>query len=268
MTFIQRTLFVLAIAGLMAPAAYAADVAATVNGKPIKQSLVDFILKDAPKGQAPDDNAKSMVVNKLVSQELLIQEAQKAGMDKRPDYLMSRDLMTRELLVRTYLQDYVKKNPIDEASIRAEYDKLKAQMGDKEYNAQHILVKTEQEAKDIVARLDKGEDFGKIAKEKSQDPGSKDKGGDLGWFSPAGMVKPFADAVEALQKGKYTTTPVQTQFGWHVIKLVDTRASQPPAYDKVKDRIAQDLQQRQLAKLVSDLRAKAKVVDNSAAKTK
>ena len=266
MTFTQRTLIALAIAGLMAPAAYAADPA-TVNGKPIKQSLVDFILKDAPKAQAGDD-AKAAVVNKLIAQELLIQEAQKAGLDKRADYITSHDLMTRELLVRTYLQDYVKKNPVDEASIKAEYDKLKAQMGDKEYSAQHILVKTEQEAKDIVARLDKGEDFGKIAKEKSQDPGSKEKGGDLGWFAPAGMVKPFADAVAALQKGKYTAAPVQSQFGWHVIKLNDTRASQPPAYEKVKDGIQQDLQQLQLGKLVNDLRAKAKIVDNSAATPK
>ena len=262
MTFTQRTLIALAIAGLITPAAFAADPA-TVNGKPIKQSLVDYILKDAPKGQV-DDNAKTAVVNKLISQELLIQEAQKAGMDKRADYITSHELMTRELLVRTYLQDFVKKNPIDEASIKAEYDKLKAQMGDKEYNAQHILVKTEQEAKDIIARLDKGEDFGKIAKEKSQDPGSKEKNGDLGWFSPAGMVKPFADAVIALQKGKYTAAPVQSQFGWHVIKLNDTRASQPPAYEKVKDGIQQDLQQRQLGKLVNDLRAKAKIVDNTA----
>lgn len=267
MTFTQRTLIALAIAGLSMPAAFAADTAATVNGKPIKQSLVDFILKDAPKSQGSDE-AKTNVVNKLIAQELLIQEAQKGGLDKRPEYITSHELMTRELLVRTYLQEYVKKNPIDEATIKGEYDKLKAQMGDKEYSAQHILVKTEQEAKDIIGRLDKGEDFAKIAKEKSQDPGSKEKGGDLGWFAPAGMVKPFADAVAGLQKGKYTASPVQSQFGWHVIKLNDTRASQPPAYEKVKDGIQQDLQQRQLAKLVSDLRAKAKVIDNSAAKAK
>jgi peptidyl-prolyl cis-trans isomerase C len=260
-----RTLIAAVIAGLMIPAAYAADTAATVNGKPIKQSLVDFILKDA-KGPV-DDNTKTQVVNKLIAQELLIQEAQKAGIDKRADYVASHDLMSRELLVRTYVQDYVKKNPIDEASIKAEYDKLKAQMGDKEYSAQHILVKSEQDAKDIIAQLDKGADFAKIAKDKSQDPGSKDKGGDLGWFSPAGMVKPFADAVVGLQKGKYTSTPVQSQFGWHVIKLNDVRPSQPPAYDKVKDNIQQELQQRQLSKLVGDLRAKAKIVDN-ASKTK
>jgi peptidyl-prolyl cis-trans isomerase C len=265
MTFTQRTLIALAVAGVFASAAQAADPAATVNGKPIKQSLVDYVLKDAPKGQV-NDNAKSAVLNKLISQELLIQEAQKAGMDKRADYIASQELMTRELLVRTYLQDYVKKNPVDEASIKAEYDKLKTQMGDKEYSAQHVLVKTEQEAKDIVARLDKGEDFAKIAKEKSQDPGSKDKGGDLGWFAPAGMVKPFADAVQGLQKGKYTEAPVQSQFGWHVIKLNDTRASQPPAYEKVKDGIQQELQQRQLAKLVNDLRSKAKIVENPKAK--
>ncbi len=241
--------------------AYAADT--TVNGKPIKQSLFDYIIKDATaRGQKVDDNVRALVMNKLVSSELIVQEAQKSGMDKQTDFLAKQELMARELLVNTYLQDYIKKNPIDDAALKAEYDKFKAAIGDKEYKASHILVKTEQEAKDVIAQLAKGGDFAKIAKDKSLDS-SKDKGGDLGWFSPANMVRPFSDAVMKLQKGLYTTVPVQTQFGWHVIKLDDSRTAQPPAFDKVKDEIRNNLQKQQLEKLVADLRAKAKIVDGS-----
>ncbi len=132
-------------------------------------------------------------------------------------------------------------------------------MGDKEYNARHILVKTEAEANDILAQLKKGTDFAKLAKEKSLDPGSKEKGGDLGWFSPAGMVKPFSDAVVGLKKGELSATPIQTQFGWHVIKMVDSRATQVPAYDKVKEGLELTLQQRKLEKMMLGLKDKAKI---------
>lgn len=268
MTSLKRSLLVIAATILLLPAAQAADpAAATVNGKPIKQSLVDFILKDAgARGQKVDDSTKAMVVSKLISQELVYQEAQKAGVDKQADYQAREDLMRRELMINAYLQDYMKKNPIDEAAIKAEYDKFKTQLGDKEFSARHILVKTEAEARDVIAQLGKGGDFAKLAKEKSQDPGSKDKGGDLGWFAPTAMVKPFSEAIGKLQKGRYTSDPVQTQFGWHVIKLEDTRDLQPPAYDKVKENIQKDLQQKQLEKLLADLRGKAKIVENPTAK--
>jgi peptidyl-prolyl cis-trans isomerase C len=262
MRFIPQILATLLLAGATITA-QAAD-AASVNGKPIKQSLVDYIVKDATaRGQKVDDNTHSIIVNKLISNEVIYQEAQKAGFDKQADYIAKEDLMTRELLVNTYLQDYIKKNPIDDATLKAEYDKYKTQMGDKEYKASHILVKTEQEAKDVVAQLSKGGNFASIAKDKSLDPGSKEKGGDLGWFPPAAMVKPFSDAVSRLQKGLYTTVPVQTQFGWHVIRLEDIRDAQPPAFDKVKDDLRNNLQKQQLEKLVMDLRSKAKIVDNT-----
>ena len=252
------------------PAAQAADAAvATVNGKVIKQSLVDYISKDATeRGQKVDDNVRDVIVNKLVSSELILQEAQRIGLDKSADFLAKEELSRRELLVNTFLQDYLKKNPVSEADTKAAYDKYKSELGDKEYSARHILVATEAEAKDIIAQLNKGGDFAKIAKEKSKDPGSKEKGGDLGWFPLGGMVKPFSDAVQSLKKGGLTATPVQTQFGWHVIKLEDTRDAQPPAYDKVKEGLQKQLQQRDLEKLLTDLRAKAKIVDNSKAAKK
>ena len=254
----------------MLPLAQAADAAvATVNGKPIKQSLLDFIVKDAgSRGQKIDDSTRSIIVSKLISNELVYQEAQHQGLDKQSDFIAREELARRELLVNAYLQDYLKKNPVSEADIKSAYEKFKTEVGDKEYSARHILVASEAEAKDIIAQLAKGGDFAKIAKEKSKDTGSKDKGGDLGWFSPGGMVKSFGDAVVKLQKGLYTTVPVQTQFGWHVIKLEDIRDAQPPTYDKVKDNLQKQLQQRQLEKLLTDLRAKAKIVDNSATPAK
>lgn len=256
---LTQTLIATAILSF-ASGAFAADSVATVNGKPIKQSVYDYIAKDATaRGQKVDAPVKEAIINKLVDSEIVYQEAQKLGLDKQPDYLAREELARRELLTSAFLQDYVKKNPISDADTKAAYEQYKKAYGEKEYSARHILVKTEAEAKDIIAQLNKGGDFAKIAKDKSLDPGSKDKGGDLGWFSPATMVKPFSDAVAGLQKGAVTATPVQTQFGWHVIKLVDTRTAQPLSYDKVKDGLQKNLQQRNLEKLMADLRSKAKI---------
>jgi peptidyl-prolyl cis-trans isomerase C len=253
------TLIALAILS-MAPSAYAADTLATVNGKAIKQSIYDYIAKDATaRGQKVDSQVKQAITNKLIDSELVYQEAQKLSLDKQADYLAREELSRRELLTSMYLQDFVKKNPISESETKAAYEEYKKAYGDKEYSARHILVKTESEAKDIIAQLGKGGDFAKIAKEKSLDPGSKEKGGDLGWFSPASMVKPFSDVAINLQKGSISSNPVQTQFGWHVIKLIDTRTAQPLPYDKVKDGIQKNLQQRNLEKMMAELRTKAKI---------
>ena len=239
---------------------FAADSVATVNGKAIKQSWVDYIMKDAAaRGQKPSDGMKNAIINELVGSELAYQEAIKQGIDKLPDYQINQELTQRKLLVNIFLADFMKKNAVTEADTKAAYEQYKKELGDKEFNARHILVKTEAEAKDILAQVNKGADFAKLAKEKSLDPGSKEKGGDLGWFSPAGMVKPFSDAVSNLKKGEVTAAPVQTQFGWHVIKLVDTRATQVPSYDKVKDGLERTLQQRKLEKMMLDLKAKAKI---------
>ena len=264
---LNKSLAAALLMGTISFQAMAADNVATVNGKPIKQSLYDYIVKEAnARGQNIDENTRKVIVDKLIASELVFQEAQRQGIDKHPDYLAKQELTNRELLVNTYLQDYLKKNPVSEADIKAAYDKYKTEVGNKEYSARHILVATEAEAKDIITQLGKGADFAKLAKEKSLDPGSKEKGGDLGWFSLGSMVKQFSEAVTKLPKGSYTQTPIQTQFGWHVIKLENSRDLQPPAYEKVKEGLQKQLQQRQLEKLLSDLRSKAKIVDGSAPK--
>ncbi|HQN65752.1 MAG TPA: peptidylprolyl isomerase [Methylophilus sp.] len=253
------SLFALSALSFTASAS-AADAPATVNGKPIKQIWVDYITKDAiARGQKPGDGLKNAIINELVGAELALQEAQRLGMDKSQDYLVSSELSNRKILVNMFLQEQMKKNPITDADTKAAYEQYKKELGEKEFNAKHILVKTEAEAKDIIAQLGKGGDFAKLAKEKSLDPGSKEKGGDLGWFSPAGMVKPFSDAVTSMKKGDVSATPVQTQFGWHVIKMVDSRATQVPPYEKVKDGLERTLQQRKLEKIMLDLKNKAKI---------
>lgn len=263
-------LFLIASFVLISYTAIAAEpVIVTVNGKPIKQSMLDFIIKDANEhGQKVDDNVKEVIISKLISSELLLQEATKAGIDKKPEYQMREELARRELLVSAYLQDYVKNHPVSESDTKAAYEKFKQELGDKEYKASHILLASETEAKDVIAQINKGADFGKIAKEKSRDPGSKEKNGDLGWFSLSGMVKPFSEAVGKLQKGSLTSDPVQTQFGWHVIKLEDARDLKAPPYEKVKESLQKQLAKRQLEKMMVDLRAKATIVDNNKNKTR
>lgn len=256
---ISRTLITL-LALTFAPVAMSASSIATVNGKPINKSIYDFIIKDAANnGKKVDDQVKQAVTNKLIDSEIVYQAAQKKGLDKSAEYIAREELARRELLTAAYLKDFMAKHPISDAAVKAEYENYKKAIGNKEYKAKHILVKTEAEAKAVITKLAKGSSFDKLAKEKSLDPGSKDKGGDLGWFSPATMVKPFSAAVAKLAKGKYTQTPVQSQFGWHVIQLTDSRKSTPMAYDKVKDGLKKQLQQKKLSAQLADLRSKAKV---------
>ena len=260
-SFIKTFVFVLLIQlGILAQAA---DLNITVNGKPIKKNLYDFIVKDlASRGQKTDDNLNNMIVDRMIAMELINQEAEKTGLSKDINYLLKEELARKEMLYNTFLQNYVQKNLISESDIKNAYEQYKKDLGSQEFNAKHILLASEQEAKDVIAELNKGGNFNKIAKDKSKDTGSKDKGGDLGWFPANSMVKPFAEALTSLKKGNVTTIPVQTQFGWHVIKLEDTRALQAPEFDKVKEGLAKTLQQKQLDKLVLDLKAKAKIVDN------
>ncbi len=232
---------------------------ATVNGVAIPQARFDFLVKQSTAQGQPDtpELQKSLREN-LIVQEIISQEAAKKGLDKNSDIALQMDLAKQNVLVRAYIQDYLKSHPVSDDALKAEYDKIKVQMGDKEYKARHILVEKQEEAKDIIARLKKGEKFEKLA-EKSKDPGSKANGGDLGWNSPATFVKPFSDALVKLQKGKFTTEPLQTQFGWHVIQLEDVRETKPPAFELVKHNLSQRLQQQQIDKMIVDVKAKAKV---------
>ncbi|MHB1292272.1 MAG: peptidylprolyl isomerase [Sulfuricella sp.] len=253
-----------------APAASAVSTAAiaTVNGAPISQARFDFLLQQSQQQGQPDSpEVRKSLREKLIVEEVVAQEAAKKGMDKLADVNTQIDLARQTILIRAYLQDFIKNNPLGDDVLKAEYDKIKSQMGDKEYHARHILVETEAEAKDIIAKLKKGEKFEKLA-EKSKDPGSKAKGGDLGWAAPSNFVPEFSAAMTQLQKGKYTTEAVKSQFGWHIIKLEDSRAMQAPPFDEVKQNLRQRAQQQQIDKMISDLRAKAKVEETGVTEKK
>jgi peptidyl-prolyl cis-trans isomerase C len=243
-----------------APVAHAQSVAATVNGVPISQARVDQIVAErVAQGQPDSPQLRQSVKDSLITQEVVAQEAIKQGVEKQPEVATRLELARQNVLIRSYLDDFFKKHPISDEAIKKEYEKLKTQMGDKEYKARHILVETEAEAKKLIADIKAGASFDKLAQEKSKDPGSGANGGDLGWSVPASYVKPFSDALTKLQKGQMTQQPVQTQFGWHVIKLDDTRPLTVPPLEDVKDNIKQQLQQQELQKLIAQLRTKAKV---------
>ena len=240
-----------------APAA--SNKVATVNGVAIPKSRVDAIVKErAQQGMPDNEEMRKAIRDELINREIIVQEANRRGLTKNADMQSQIDMARQAVIVRAFLQDFVKAHPVTDEVIKAEYEKVKGQMGSKEYKARHILVEKEAEAKDIVAKIKKGEKFEELAKV-SMDPGSKDKGGDLDWNTPASYVKEFSDALTKLEKGKYTEVPVKSQFGFHVIQLDDVRDVKFPGLDEVKAGLQQRLQQQQLEKAVADLRAKAKV---------
>ena len=238
----------------------AADPVAKVNGTAIPQSRLDAMLKGATaQGQPESPELRNRVRDELITREILMQEAAKKGTDKTADVLNQIEIQRQSLIIQTFLNDYVRSNPVSDEDLRKEYDSAKAAAGAKEYKARHILVKEEAEAKQIIAQLKKGGNFEKIAAEKSEDTGSKSRGGDLDWASPARYVKPFSDALVKLKKGQITDTPVQSPFGWHIIRLDDERATKLPPFEDVKNNIQQQLQQQVVQKLIADLRSKAKI---------
>jgi peptidyl-prolyl cis-trans isomerase C len=249
----------LAMTAMVALPSFAQNVA-TVNGKPIPAAKVDQVVKQVvAQGKATDSPQLREAIKKdLIGREVLIQEADKQGIGARPDVKNSIDNARQSIIINAMLADYIKKNPVKDADIKAEYDKFKAQVGDKEYHARHILVENEADAKAIIAKLKGGAKFEDLAKQ-SKDPGSAQNGGDLDWASPASFVPEFSKAMTSLQKGQITETPVKTQYGYHVIKLDDTRTAKIPPLEEVKQQVAEQLQQRKLAAFREELMKKAKI---------
>lgn len=246
------------MSALVAAPAFAQNVA-TVNGKPIPAAKVDqFVKQVVAQGKQTDSpQLREAIKKELISREIMIQEADRQGVANRPDVKMALENARQSIVINAMLQDYLKKNPVKDADIKAEYDKIKLQMGDKEYHARHILVGTEEEAKAIIAKLKGGAKFEELAKQ-SKD-GSAANGGDLDWAAPGSYVPEFSAALVKLNKGQITDTPVKTQFGYHVIKLEDTRPTKLPALEEIKQQVAEQVQQRRVASYREELAKKAKV---------
>jgi peptidyl-prolyl cis-trans isomerase C len=253
----------IALAAALAPLAVQAQNVAVVNGKPVPKARVDTIVSQVQKQaasrnqQVPPDLEK-MVRDKVVTDEILSQEAERRGLGASPEFKAQMELARQAILIGMLAQDIDKKASVSDAEVQKEYDKFKAQASGTEYKARHILVEKEDEAKAIVAQLKAGAKFEDLAKKSSKDPGSAQNGGDLDFASPASYVPEFSQAMVALKKGEYTDTPVKTQFGYHIIKLEDTRAAQFPPLADVKPQIQQRLAQQKAAAFRDELRAKAK----------
>ena len=248
-----------AAAIILVPAAQAQ--VAKVNGVAIPQTRMDVVLKMLAANKQPDTpENRTRIREQLINQEIVSQEAVKKGLDKNPEIAAQLDLQRQETLANAFVQDYIKANPVTDEAMRKEFDqKIKPTIPAKEYKARHILVEKEDEAKDILLLLKKGGNFEKLAADKSKDPGSKARGGDLDWSAPGRYVKPFADALAKLKKGQTTDPAVQTDFGWHIIRLDDERSTKVPSFEEVKPKVQEMMQGQQIQKMLADIRAKAKV---------
>jgi peptidyl-prolyl cis-trans isomerase C len=234
-------------------------VAATVNGVPVSSGLLDLVIKQrASRTAVPEP--RDAVLDQLVKQFILAQEAEKLGLDKTPDVSNQIELTQKAILANAFVQNYTRTHPVSDDELKAAYEKFKAQAAGKEYKARHILVQDEADARAIVAKLKRNPQiFEALAKEKSKDTGSRDNGGELGWFDPRTMVPEFGEAVSKLAKGQFTDQPVKSKFGYHVILLEDVRDKQVPSIEQLKPALERQVTQANLSKLVDDLRAKAKV---------
>jgi len=246
-----------------ASAAPATKPVATVNGTAISREQFDFYLKNTA-GKAPTDltaEQRAAALDNLIGGELVAQEAEKEGLDKNSDTASWLTLSRMQILQQAGAENYLKDKKPTDAEVLAEYNMQLNSMPKSQYHARHILVATQDAAQKIIDQLKKGAKFEELAKRDSLDS-SKQQGGDLGWFSATNMVKPFADAVMALKKGEITPAPVQTQYGWHVIQLLDTRETPIPPLDQVKDRVTQIVQQKKFKAYQDDLLKTAKVEKN------
>lgn len=260
----KSTLSSFALAVMLAAALPAqAQNIAVVNGKPVPKARVDALLDQvrqqaAAQGQQLPPDLDQRARDKVVLDEIFLQEAEKRGLASSAEYKQQMEQARTSLLIQALFADYVKKNPVTDAEIQAEYDKYKAQASGTEYRARHILVEKEEEAKSLIAQIKGGAQFEEVAKKSSIDKGSGQNGGDLDFASPQSYVPEFSEAMVKLKKGEMTETPVKSQFGWHIIKLEDTREAQFPPLADVKPQIQQRLGQQKLAAFRDEIRAKAK----------
>lgn len=266
----MKRLAVFAAACVLAAPVYAANVA-TVNGQPLTQDQLDqFVKLLVSKGAQDSPELRAQVKEEMISRMVAVQAAKKAGIDNEPEIKQEVDIARQNILVRALMADYLKKHPITDAQVQAEYDKIKQeQAGRKEYKVRHILVKDEKTADQLTADIkSKKISFAAAAKKDSIDPGSGKNGGELGWGPASNYVPEFAKAVESLKKGQMTDKPVHTQFGWHIIQVEDSRPVKFPDLADVKTQIEQMLHQQALAKYQESLMnaAAIKSDDDTAAK--
>jgi len=241
-------------------AADTSKVLATVNGTPITQNFFEEYIKAVTgKGSSelPADQ-RAQALDNLIRARVLADQGSKEGTDKDAQTRALIELSRLNVLQQAQSERYLKDKPATEQESRAEYESQVSALPKQEYHARHILVATQSFAQKLIGELEKGGNFAEIAKRESMDA-SKTNGGDLGWFTPDRMVKPVADAVIALKPGQYTHTPVQTQYGWHIIRLEEERDVAAPLFDTVKQRLDQVVQAKKIKNYVDELMKTAKI---------
>lgn len=258
MTFKPARLLLALVAVASAPV-FAQNLA-VVNGKAIPSSRADEVVKQVvAQGQAQDTpQLRAAIKDDLIAREVLMQEAVKQGYDKKPEVREALDNARQSIVVNALAREYITKNPVTDAQIKAEYDKAKAATGDKEYHVRHILLTSEDEAKGVIAKIKGGAKFEDLAKQ-SKDTGTAGNGGDLDWVTPGDLPAEFSNGFVKLQKGAVTDVPVKTNAGFHVIKLDDTRPVKFPELDTVKPQIQEKLAQQKLRDYQEQMVKKAKV---------
>lgn len=254
-------IFLATVFGLTASVVIAAGKpVATVNGKNIDQKQYDQIVEilKSKNPQFDVETNRAAIINELVTREVMYQEAKKQKLDKIPDVAYVLEQQRIDTMTKALLRKFLDGTKVPDSELQKLYDEKIAKLDETEYKARHILLKTEDEAKAVIAELDAGKDFIELAKSKSTGP-SAQSGGDLGWFTSGRMVPQFSLAVSGMNKGTYSKSPIQTKFGWHVIKLEDTRKLEPPKFDAVKPQLLKSIQQQRMQEYLKKLRSKAKV---------
>ncbi|QWE19792.1 peptidylprolyl isomerase [Polynucleobacter sp. AP-Kolm-20A-A1] len=260
----KRQIFAISVlsASLMSSYSYAQN-AVIVNGKSIPKAQLDKLVQKS--GQPENPQVRDQAREMLVTRELILQEADKRGVIQNELVREQLEQARMSVLIAAVFEDYVAKEGVAEADLQAAYDSVKSQYTGKEYHVEHILVEKESDAKAIIAQLKSGANFEEIAKAKSQDPGSAKNGGDLGWVSDKALVPEFSKAMVQLKNGQITEKPVKSQFGWHVIKMIDVRDVKAPSIDEIKDQLKQMImsdknwQKAKFSEMMQKLRAKAKI---------
>ena len=233
---------------------------ATVNGVQIPRNRLDLVVRQqAARGAQDNEQLRTQLREALINNELLIQEANRTGLAKKPEVQQQIDLVRQEVIANALVAEYIRTHPIGDADVQKEYDRARSQTGDREYKARHVLVSTEDDAKSVLADLKKGLKFDDVAQKRSLDEGSRPKGGDLDWNVPSNFDKAFADALVKLEKGKMTETPVRSRFGFHIIVLDDVRPVNFPPLAQVSQQIQQRLVAQKVDILIRELRGKAKI---------
>jgi len=233
----------------------AAPPVAIVDGTPISRDAYDDYLKGLLRGKPVTDvtaEEKNQVLDQMINMQLIATQAEKDGLDKDPEVATRIALLRTQILADAAAQKYVKSNEPTDVELHAAYD---AATDKTEYHASHILVATKEKAEQLIKKIKGGAKFEDVAKAESTD-NSKTNGGDLGWFTLARMVKPFGDAVKALKKGEITSEPVQTQYGWHIIKLEDTRDA---PFDQFKSQLTNGIMQKKFQAYIDGLKKNAKI---------